>query len=155
MTQKDKKAKLIATTIEEIIKEKEQYKKARDKRQVLKKEDLISKKNDPLNKKVLNFIKRYGIESRVDLYNAITDHFEKKSLKQARSVASEIIRNARENINPKESAESQLEKLTSMSSIKQDVKDRIKRKEKYPEDFSRGGLTRTGHTDYRKTGIFK
>ena len=108
-------------------------------------------KNDPTLKRALNFVNRIGT-GRQMLFNFLVDTFEKKDIKEAKKIASEIIRN----VNPNESIRTQINKINSSSGIRGDAKWNLKRRKKYEKStYSRGGLTRSGHTDHRAKGLFK
>ena len=145
-----KEAKVAADVIQEVTKEQEGYSKVNKKLAKLDMEDFGDNKDDPVLKRALNFIQRIGV-GRQMLMNYLSDAYQKKDIKEARKIASEIIRN----IDPNKSVKSQIESLPSFGSIRGSVKGKLKLREKFPRNYSRGGLTKTGHTDYRTKGLFK
>ena len=146
-----KESRQAADAIKFATDMKEQTSKRAKKQAILDMEDFADNKNDPTLKRALNFINRIGT-GRQMLYNFLVDAYENKDIKEARKIASEIIRN----VNPNESIKTQLNKISNSSGIRDDAKRSLDIRKKYQKStFSRGGLTRTGHTDYRTKGLFK
>jgi hypothetical protein len=146
-----KESRQAADAIKFATDMKEQTSKRAKKQATLDMEDFADNKNDPTLKRALNFINRIGT-GRQMLYNFLVDAYENKDIKEARKVASEIIRN----VNPNESIKTQLNKISNNSGIRDDAKRSLKTRKKYQKStYSRGGLTRKGHTDHRAKGLFK
>jgi len=170
-------AKTAATAIKEVADQKKKSSDAAKKRNQLDMERFGDNKNDPVLKRATNFIERVGT-GRQKLMNFLVDTFEKKDIKEARKIASEIIRN----VDPNKSIESQLKNLSTSSGIQQSVRKKLDRKKEENklntklsskseetaklkserlrrakaraklkmQSFSKGGIV-----DYRKTGLFK
>lgn len=145
-----KEARVAAGVIKEVTKEQEGYSKNSKKQTKLDMESFGDNKNDPALKRAVNFIERIGV-GRQMLMNYLSDAYQKKDIKEARKIASEIVRN----VDPNKSVKSQIESLPSFGSIRGSVKGKLELREKFPRNFSRGGLNKTSHTDYRAKGLFK
>tara|TARA_R100001460_G_scaffold68999_1_gene109561 strand:- start:49 stop:480 length:432 start_codon:yes stop_codon:yes gene_type:complete len=141
-----KEAKKAADAIKKYTKEQEGYSEFNEKQAKLRMEKFGDDKDDPVLKRAVNFIERLQTGKSM-LLNFLVDAHQKKDIKEARKIASEIIRN----IDPNKSVKSQIESLGNFGGIRGTVKKRLKKKSTY----SRGGLTRTGHTDHRAKGLFK
>ena len=172
-----REARIAATAIKEVADEKKKSSSLNKRLNQLDMERFGDNKNDPVLKRATNFIERIGT-GRQKLMNFLVDTFEKKDIKEARKIASEIIRN----VDPNKSIESQLKNLSTSSGIQQRVKTKLDRKKEEDklntklsskseetaklkserlrrakaraklkmQSFSKGGIV-----DYRKTGLFK
>jgi len=141
-----KEAKKAADAIKKYTEEKEGYSEFNKKQAKLRMERFGDDKDDPVLERAMNFMERIRTGKSM-LLNYLVDAHEKKDIKEARKIASEIIRN----IDPNKPIKSQIEKLPSFTGIRGTVKKRLEKE----SGFSRGGLTRTGHTDHRAKGLFK
>jgi len=141
-----KEARVAAGVIKKETQEQEGYSKAAKKQAQLRMERFGDDKDDPVLKRAVNFIERVQTGKSM-LLNFLVDAHQNKDIKEARKIASEIVRN----VDPNKSVKSQIESLPSFTGIKGSVKKELKKK----STFSTGGLTRTGHADYRAKGLFK
>ena len=140
-----KEARVAADAIKKYTEEQEGYSEFNKKQAQLRMERFGDDKDDPVLKRAVNFIERLQTGKSM-LMNFLVDAHQKKDIKEARKIASEIIRN----VDPNKSVKSQIESLGNFGGIRDTVKKRLKKK----SSFSRGGLNKVGHADYRAGGLF-
>ena len=140
-----KEARAAADAIKKYTEEQEGYSEFNKKQAQLRMERFGDDKDDPVLKRAVNFIERLQTGKSM-LMNFLVDAHQKKDIKEARKIASEIVRN----VDPNKSVKSQIESLGNFGGIRGTVKKRLKKK----SSFSRGGLNKVGHADYRAGGLF-